>query len=157
MTYFRRAVKYFIQLTLLFVLIVGVLMLIGYVPKEVTEAFRNGWDSIYLILGIFALMAALYPRLGYGKRSIRTQGGDPATYWPAIDEALALRGYVKASEESDGTRRYHLRSGVNRAARLWEDTITLQATLDGFQAEGLVRDLSRVVMSIQNKLYSYEP
>ena len=55
MTYIRRAFKYFIQLTLLFVVIVGMLMLIGYVPKDIAVAFRNGWDSIFLILGIFGL------------------------------------------------------------------------------------------------------
>ncbi len=155
MTYLRRAVKYLIQLTLIFILIVGILMLAGFIPKEVTEAFRKGWESIWLILGLFAAMAAVYPFFGYGKRKIRF-AGDPSEQWGAIDQALEGRGYVKVGEGEDGSHRYHLRSVVNRAARLWEDTVTVTPVLGGFQAEGLVRDLARVVMSIDHKLNRYE-
>lgn len=155
MTYIRRAFKYFIQLTLLFAVIVGVLMLIGYVPKDIAVAFRNGWDSIFLILGIFAFMSLVYPFFGYGKRNIHAKG-DPATLWPQIDEALSLRGYVRGEDAPDGGHRYHLRSAVNRAARLWEDTLTLTPQLGGFQAEGLVRDLARAVMAIDHKINRYE-
>ena len=40
--------------------------------------------------------------------------------------------------------------------RLWEDTITLHPVLGGFQAEGLVRDLSRIVMAIDHKINDYD-
>ncbi len=149
MTYLRRAVKYFLQITLLFVAIIGVLMLSGMVSKDVSVAFRNGWTSIAYIFGLFAVMSAAYPFFGYGKRNIRA-GGDPAEIWPAIDAAMEARGYVK-----EGEGRYHLASAINRAARLWEDTITITPVLGGFQAEGLVRDLSRVVMSIDHKINNY--
>ena len=72
MTYIRRAVKYLIQLTLIFLLIVGILMLAGMIPQEVSLAFRKGWESVWLILALFAAMAAVYPLFGYGKRTIRT-------------------------------------------------------------------------------------
>ena len=149
MTYLRRAVKYFIQITLLFVVIIAVLMLTGMVSKDVAVAFRNGWTSIAYIFGLFAVMSAAYPFFGYGKRTIRATG-DPAELWPAIDAALESRGYVK-----EGEGRYHLASAFNRAARLWEDTITITPVLGGFEAEGLVRDLSRVVMSIDHKINNY--
>ena len=155
MTYLRRAFKYLIPLTLIFTVLVGILMLAGMIPLDVALAFRKGWESIWLILGIFAVMAAIYPLFGYGKRVIPSTG-DPSQLWDSVEQAMEARGYIKAGEGEDGSRRYHLRSVVNRAARLWEDTITITPVLGGFQAEGLVRDLARVVMSLDHKLNRYE-
>ena len=155
MTYLRRAFKYLVQLTIIFILLVGILMLAGMIPKDVALAFRKGWTSIFYILGIFAFMAAVYPLFGYGKRTIRATG-EPSEHWKAIDDALNERGYVLSEETEDGSRRYHLKASLNRAARLWEDTITLTPMLGGFQAEGLVRDLARVVMSIDRKINRYD-
>ena len=59
-------------------------------------------------------------------------------------------------ETPEGGRKYHLRSVTNRAARLWEDTITINPVLEGFQAEGLTRDLVRVVMLLDRKLNQYD-
>ena len=155
MTHLRRAVKYFIQILIIFLLIVGVLMLIGYVPKDVNLAFRNGWSSIAFILAIFAVMSAVYPFFGYGKRKIRLSG-DPAAYWADIDAAMEARGYQKAGELPEGGRKYQLKSVTGRIARLWEDSISITPELGGFQAEGLIRDLARVVMSIEHKTKNYE-
>ena len=90
MTYIRRAVKYLIQLTLIFIVLIGILMLAGMIPKDVALAFRKGWESIFFILGLFAVMAAVYPFFGYGKRNIRA-AGEPAEHWAAIGEALEGR------------------------------------------------------------------
>lgn len=154
MKYIRRAFKYFVQICLIFVVIIGALMLTGFVSKDVTVAFRNGWTSILYILGLFAVMSAVYPFFGYGKRNIRATGA-PEELWPSVEEAMQQRGYKKADDLPDGSRRYVLRSPVNRAARLWEDGITLTPVLGGFEAEGLVRDLARVVMTLDRKLNTY--
>lgn len=154
MTYLRRALKYFLQITLIFVVIIGALMLTGFVSKDVAVAFQHGWRSIGYIFALFAVMSLAYPYFGYGKRTIRAQG-EPAELWPEVDRAMEQRGYVKCAEQPEGGRKYRLKSGFNRAARLWEDSITLQPVLSGFQAEGLVRDLSRVVMSIDHQLNNY--
>ena len=155
MTYFRRAFKYLIQLTFIFIVLIGILMLAGMIPADVAAAFKKGWESVFFILALFAVMAAIYPFFGYGKRNIRA-AGDPAEYWDAIDQAMEGRGYVKASDTEDGGRKYHLKSGIARVARLWEDSITITPQLGGFQAEGLQRDLARVVMSIDHKINRYE-
>ena len=149
----RRALKYFVQISFIFVVIMGVLMLSGMVSKDVSVAFRSGWRSIAYIGITFAAMSLLYPLFGYGKRHIRATG-DPAGHRAAIDEVMRSRGYVPLPQE-DGTLRYHLSSPVNRLARLWEDTITITPVLDGFEAEGLMRDLSRVVSSIDHKINQY--
>lgn len=151
MTYVRRAVKYFIQITLIFVVIIAVLMLTGLVSKDVAVAFRSGWKSVGYIFSLFAVMSAVYPYFGYGKRTVRAEG-EPSEHKAAIDEAMRERGYVPAGESPEACK-YHLSSPVNRAARLWEDTITITPVLGGFEAEGLVRDLARVVSSINHKIH----
>jgi MFS family permease len=147
MTYIRRALKYFIQTCLLLAIIIGILMLSGMVSKDISVAFTHGWKSVWWILAIFAVMALVYPFFGYQKRKIRVIG-DPALARDGIVEALRGRGYV-LEDEPDGALRFHLSSPLNRAARMWEDRITLTPVLGGFQAEGLSRDLVRVVSSIE--------
>ena len=147
MTYLRRVLKYFIQITLLLVVIIGVLMLSGMVSRDITVAFRQGWTSVGWILGLFAVMALAYPFFGYQKRKIAVKG-DPAEYRDGIVEALKGRGYV-LEKEADGVLSFHLSNPLNRAARMWEDRVTLTPFLGGFEAEGLARDLVRVVSSIE--------
>ncbi|MBQ3765469.1 MAG: hypothetical protein II874_01865 [Bacteroidales bacterium] len=149
MTYLRRAVKYFIQITFLFAAVILVLMLTGMVSKDIAVAFRSGWTSVWWILAIFAVMSLAYPFFGYQKRKILISG-DPAEARGGIEEAMRARGYVLASD-ADGVLKFHLSSPVNRLARLWEDTVTLTPVLGGWQAEGLSRDLVRVVSSIEHK------
>lgn len=42
-----------------------------------------------------------------------------------------------------------------RVMRLWEDYITIEPMLGGFQAEGPVRDLARIVSAIDHKINTY--
>ena len=147
MTYLRRALKYFLQICILFVLIIGALMLSGMVSKDISVAFQHGWTSVWWILTLFAAMSLAYPFFGYQKRKINVKG-DPALAPEGLVEALKIRGYVLESEK-DGAMAFHLSSPVNRAFRMWEDRITLTPVLGGFEAEGLSRDLVRVVSSIE--------
>ena len=147
MTYLRRALKYFIQITLLFAVIIAVLMVTGMVSKDISVAFQRGWTSIFWILSLFAVMSLAYPFFGYQKRKINVTG-NPADYKEGIVQALGTRQYVLESDE-DGVLKFRLSYPVNRAARMWEDRITLTPELGGFVAEGLARDLVRVVSSIE--------
>ena len=147
MTYIRRALKYFVQATLTITIILALLMLFGVVSKDISVAFQHGWTSVWWILAIFAVMALAYPFFGYQKRQIHVKG-DPALARDGIVEALRGRGYVLASE-TDGVLKFHLTAPLNRAFRFWEDTITLTPVLGGWEAEGLSRDLVRVVSSIE--------
>ena len=147
MTYIRRALKYFIQTCLLLAVILAILMFSGMVSKDISVAFQHGWTSVWWILGLFAVMALVYPFFGYQKRMIHVKG-DPALAKDGIVEALKIRGYVPESEK-DGQLAFHLSSPVSRAFRMWEDRITLTPVLGGFEVEGLSRDLVRVVSSIE--------
>ena len=155
MTYLRRAVKYFIKICLLFIIIIGALMAFGFVSKDVAVAFRSGWASIAYIAAAFVFMSAIYPMFGYGKRKIHAQG-DPASYRQAILKAMEQRGYTLEKELPEGGYRFRLTSGIAKAARLWEDAVTLEPVLGGFQAEGQMRDLARVVMALDHQIHQYE-
>ena len=147
MTYLRRAFKYFIQACLIVAVILAVLMVSGLVSTDISVAFVHGWKSVWWILGLFAVMSLAYPFFGYQKRKVHVEG-DPALAKDGIVEALAPRGYALESEK-DGVLTFRLTSPVNKAARMWEDRITLTPVLGGFEAEGLSRDLVRVVSSIE--------
>ena len=154
MKHIRRAVKYFIQVVIIFTGIIGALMIAGLVSSDVNVAFRNGWHSVGYIAGVFFAVSLVYPFFGYGKRTIRAKG-EPSEHRSAIDEAMKARGYVLEKEEN-GVLRYRLDSPVAKVARLWEDAVTITPSLGGFEAEGLMRDLARVVSSIDHKINSYE-
>ena len=64
MTYLRRAVKYFIQVSLLSAVIIGVLMATGYVSKDINVALPHGWKSVWWVLACFAAISLSYPFLG---------------------------------------------------------------------------------------------
>lgn len=153
MTYLRRAIKYFIQTCLLLAIIIGILMLSGMVSKDISVAFQQGWTSVWWILAAFAAMSLAYPFFGYQKRKILVNG-DPADYKDGIVEALKIRGYVLESDR-DGVLSFHLSSPLNRAARMWEDRVTLTPVLGGFEAEGLSRDLVRVVSAVEHKFRNH--
>ena len=150
MKYLRRALKYFLQICVLFVVIIGALMLTGMVSKDVAVAFQKGWTSIGYIAGIFLVMSFAYPFFGYGKRRIRA-AGEPAEHRENILEAMDVRGYKLVSEK-DGEYRFCLKSPVARFFRIFEDAVTITPVLGGFEAEGLIRDLARVVASIDHKI-----
>ena len=153
MTYVRRALKYFIQITLILAVILVILMASGMVSWDMNIAFQHGWKSVWWILSAFAVMSLAYPFFGYQKRKINVVG-DPADYKEGIVKALATRGYV-LEDDTDGELKFRLSSPVNKAARMWEDRITLTPVLGGFQAEGLSRDLVRVVSSIEHQFRSH--
>lgn len=154
MKHIRRALKYFIQVVVIFSVIIGALMAAGLVSPDVNVAFRNGWHSVGYIVGLFFVVSMVYPFFGYGKRTIRAKG-EPSEHRGAIEEAMKERGYVLEKEEN-GVLRYRLTSTVAKVARIWEDAVTITPSLGGFEAEGLMRDLARAVSSIDHKINSYE-
>ena len=154
MTYLRRALKYFVQACLIVTVILAVLMVSGLVSTDISVAFVHGWKSVWWILALFAVMSLAYPFFGYQKRKVHVEG-DPALAKDGIVEALAPRGYALESEK-DGVLTFRLSSPVNKAARMWEDRITLTPVLGGFEAEGLSRDLVRVVGSVEHHFRSHE-
>ena len=111
MTYLRRALKYFIQISLILAVILLILMVSGMVSWDMNIAFQHGWKSVWWILAAFAAMSLAYPFFGYQKRKINVVG-DPADYKEGIVKALATRGYV-LEDDTDGERpvRHRVQTG----------------------------------------------
>ena len=70
MKYIVRAVKYFIYFSLMCSVIVTILVLIGAVEGDIDSIFEEGYRSVGKIAIFFALVAAVYPKLGFISRDI---------------------------------------------------------------------------------------
>ena len=106
--------------------IIGILMLSGMVDKDIDKAFSQGWTSVGWIALMLAGFSAIYPLLGYRKRTIDASkaGEDPLA---KVTEALAEKGYKLVRQEGNQAV-FRSTSAYIRITRLGEDRIT--ATLE---------------------------
>lgn len=149
MKYFIRSVKYFLYITVIITLILTILVLLKMVSPDINVMFKNGWKSVGLILGMFAVISAIYPIFGYTKR-LATVLGDHADLRNGVVELMESRGY-KLESEADERMTFRSRSAVNRIFRVWEDRVTIEKGLGGFYVEGLSRDIARIVAGLEYK------
>ena len=154
MKYLVRAVKYFISVCILAALVILILALLGYSSLDVDTLFKQGWKSIGYIVIMFAAISAIYPMFGYKKR-LAGALGDFADLRPGVVSYMEEHGYVLESED-DQTMTFRSRSALNRIFRLWEDRVTVEKTLGGFDVEGLTRDITRIVYGLEYKLRNPE-
>ena len=149
MKYLIRAVKYFLYISVLVTLILYILVLLKMVSPDINIMFKNGWKSVGIILGMFAVISAIYPVFGYSKR-LATVLGDYAGLRSGVVEYMESRGY-RLESETDEKMTFRSRSAMNRIMRVWEDRITLEKGLGGFYVEGLSRDITRIVAGLEYK------
>lgn len=150
MRYIIRAIKYFLYISVLFSLIIGILVLAGVVSADINVMFKNGWKSVGYILLLFAAVAAVYPNFGYGKFAVNA-GGE---YKELRDKAVAFmesRHYVLEKEEGEDMSFRSTRT-ADRILKVWEDRITLKRRLGGFEIEGLTRDTARLRSALEKAL-----
>ena len=152
MKYIIRAVKYFIYICVLITLILCILVLCKMVSPDIDVMFRNGWRSVGLIAAVFAAMSAIYPLFGYSRRLCAVLG-DYADLHDGVIACMEERGY-KLESETDETMTFRSKSAAHRILRVWEDRITLEKSLGGFQVEGLSRDITRVIYALE---YRFRP
>ena len=154
MTYLRRAIKYFFYYCILLSVILTVLVLLDMVEADVQAMFRGGWSSVGQVLGLFAVVAAIYPRFGFTTREALVPAGADAA--PAQEAALRgrlletmqNRGY-RLENEGDATWTFRLRNTVNRLSRMAEDRITVSRTEGGYSLEGPTKDVVRLVHALE--------
>ena len=150
MKYLRRALKYFIRMSILVVVIIGVLMAAGLVSSDINVAFRDGWRSVGHIAAILAGISLLYPYFGYASRGLAV-GGEYSSLRGPVLEYMQQKGYVLEKEEGENLV-FHLASPLGRISRLWEDRVTFEREIAGFRVEGLNRDIVRLVGGLSYKL-----
>lgn len=154
MKYIIRAVKYFLYISIIVIVLLSILVILGFVSSDVNIMFRNGWKSVGLIAIMFACVSAFYPKFGYCSR-LATIPGDPAESRSGIISYMESRKYVLTSEK-DGKMKFNRKSALQRAVKVWEDTITMEPSLGGYYVEGLSRDVAPIVYGLNFKFANPE-
>lgn len=148
MRYLIRALKYYVQLMVILVLIIGVLVLAGFVESDISQIFVNGYDSLWQITLMMAVFAAIYPRFGYSRRTAIVPGDD--------DEASAVLGRVMTAfgyepvTGKGGEPVWRKRAFAPRLFRLWEDGVRVSRCISGFELEGPSKDITRICSALRD-------
>lgn len=150
MKYFVRAAKYFVMVSIILAVILGILMLIGAISTDINVIFKDGWKSVGWIALMFAAVSLIYPRFGYATRPLAVPGSY-AELRPGILEFMQQRGYELEKEEGENLS-FRARSLTARIARSFEDRISFTRDLGGFEIEGLNRDVVRILYGLEHKL-----
>lgn len=150
MKYLVRAVKYFFYFVFLLSAILVVLMLLGMVGKDIGSVFRNGYDSLWQIAAMFAVVSAFYPRFGFMEKDALLPGGYDGLR-DGVIRFMEEHGYALEREEGENLT-FRQRSVLSRLSRMLEDRITFTRQLGGFSVEGLRRDVVRLVYGLEYAL-----
>lgn len=150
MRYLIRAIKYFFYFSLLTTIIIFALVLIGAVEGNIDSIFRGGYDALWKIAIFFALVAAIYPKLGFITRDVPVDKD-----WEEIrDQAIAFfkeRRYDLESETSKVIT-FRIRGVAGKVSKMYEDRITVTRRPGGYDIEGLRKDVLRLAIGFENLL-----
>lgn len=152
MKYFIRAVKYFIYFSLLTTVIVTALVLIGAVEGNIDSIFNGGTDALWKIAVFFALVSALYPKLGFITRDVPVD----MDLSEIRDEVIGFfrdRRYDLESETSNQLT-FRIRGTGSRLSKMFEDRIILTRRPGGYDMEGLRKDVLRLSNGFEHRFYS---
>ena len=154
MKYLIRSIKYFIYFSLMCSVIISVLVMIGAVEGNIEAIFEEGYASIGKIAIFFAMVAAVYPKVGFIKRDIKSDKG-------LAEIRLDVIEYMKERQwdlesESDSTISFRVKGLVTRLSKMYEDRITITKSADGYQIEGLRKDVMRLATGLEHRLDSQE-
>ena len=149
MKYLIRAIKYFAYLIILILIMLGILIAIGYAEPDVNSLFRNGTQSVLMILVMLAFLAAIYPNFGFMKKDVIIPG-EYGEIRDTVIKAMEERGYLLDTEDGENLT-FRRRDFVSKLTRMFEDRITLSRDISGFRMEGLRKDVVRMVYAIENK------
>lgn len=150
MKYLIRSVKYFIYLVVIISLILAILVLIGAAEADISTMFRNGYNALWQIAILFAVIAAIYPKFGFITRDV-IMTGTLVENTDRVRNYMASREYVLESENGN-VLTYRHRGFISRLTRMFEDRITI-TLLEGGGAtvEGLRKDAFRIAAGIENR------
>ncbi len=147
MKYLIRSIKYFIYFSLMCSVIVGALVLIGAVEGNIDSIFSEGYTSVGKIAIFFAIVAAVYPKVGFINRDIASEKDWEDMKQTAV-EFMKERQYDLESETED-TVTFRFRGAIGRLSKMYEDRLTLKKTAYGYQMEGLRKDVMRLSSGLE--------
>ena len=150
MKYLIRSIKYFIYFSLMCSLIVTALVLIGAVEGGVDSIFEEGYRSIGKIAIFFAIVAAAYPKFGFIRRDMNING----TWDEFRNQTVEFMNERQYSLESEGADKvtFRCKGMAGRLSKMLEDRVTLIKTDEGWQMEGLRKDVMRLASGLENRL-----
>ena len=70
MKYLIRSIKYFFYFSAVTAIIIFMLVFIGAVEGDISQIFDGGYSALWKIAIFFALVAAVYPKVGFITRKI---------------------------------------------------------------------------------------
>lgn len=147
--YLARAAKYFVWFAVIFVLIIAVLIVTGLAEGSVEEMFRDGYKSLAEIAVLFLVVAAIYPKFGFTAREVYLKD-DSGSVRDGIISCMESRGYSLENEDGDKMT-FRLRSKVSAFFKMLEDRITITREPGSLRVEGLTKEVTRVVSSLEHK------
>lgn len=150
MKYIIRAIKYYIYFSLLCTVIIFALVGIGAVEGNIESIFKGGYNSIWQIAIFFALVAAVYPKLGFIQRKIYINK-DWGEIREDVMEYMKERKYEPETEEN-GIISFRIRGLAGKLSKMYEDRISLTRTEDGYIIEGLRKDVLRFANGLEHLL-----
>lgn len=150
MKYTIRAIKYFFYFAIITTAIILALILIGAVEGNIEQIFEGGYSALWKIAIFFAVVAAVYPKVGFIRREI------PVTRdWADIREETVGyfrdRRYILESENAD-TVTFRCKDIASRLSKMYEDRITLRISPEGYEMEGLRKDVMRLAAGWEHRL-----
>lgn len=149
MKYIVRALKYFIYLWVILALIILILQTAHLVEGSIEQMFVHGYDSLWQMAIIMGVLALLYPRIGYTRRHVRLKGSPEETD-PVVAEYMRARGY-KLSKQEGETSVWHMSGIITRIIKMGEDAITITRVIDGYEIEGLTKEVVRIDTALVSK------
>lgn len=150
MKYLVRSIKYFFYFALLTTLIITALVLTGLADGNIDTMFRGGTSAIWKIAVFFVAVAAVYPKVGFISRTVNT-----GKEWKDVrDEVVSFldeRNFVLESEDAH-TVTFRHRRPLDRLTRMYEDRLTITIAPEGFEMEGLRKDVFRLATGLEYRL-----
>ncbi len=130
--------------------IILALVLIGAVEGGVNDIFEDGYYSLLKIAGLFALIAAAYPKVAYVSRMVLVED-DWNTVKSSVTAYLENHGYAVETDEGHKIT-YRLTSTKERISQMWEDRITLSHDDDCCFLEGPRKAVWTCVKAVEDEL-----
>lgn len=146
MKYFVRSVKYFFYFALWTTVIVLALVATGLASGDINEIFEGGWNAIWKIAIFFAIVAAVYPKLGFITRDMEMDR-ELADIRDEVVKYMEARGYVLESESADSMS-FRYRRLAGRLTRMNEDRLTMTKSGSTWTMEGLRKDVMKVATGL---------
>lgn len=152
MRYIIRAVKYFIYIWVIVIIILTALVLMNLVSSDINVMFQHGWKSVGLMAVMFAAVSAFYPLFGYTKRLAAVLGELDANDKEVIEYMTGdVRKYKLESQDGEKMT-FRSRSVLRRI--IWDDRITIEKGLGGYYVEGVGREVAKIVPGLEFKFHN---